>query len=154
LPENSVDVLVSTNTLYSLVLENRIRAITGLCRLAAPNGWFFCELSLDNEFQPALILIKKYFKKIKVIYYKNIFSRFYEGIFEKNGYLGSHPIAGLKIFRLLAWLISRLEYLTNRFPNLNKEVIIIAQEKNNQTKKNDFNLDNLPLIDQKIYQLK
>jgi len=154
LPENSVEVLVSTNTLYSLPLDSRIGAIEGLCRLVAPKGWFFCELSLDNKFSQCLVVIKKYFKKVKVIYYKNIFSQAYENFFERDGYLGSHPIAGLRPFRFGSWLISRLEYLTNRFPSLNKEVIVIAQEKNNQDKKNDFNLDNLPIINEKIYQLK
>lgn len=154
LPRNSIDVLVSTNTLYSLAPEARIKAIEGLCRLVKPKGWFFCGLSLDNEFNQCLMLIKKNFKKVEIIYYKNIFSQTYEKIFEKNGYLGSHPIAGKKPFRLLSWLISRLEYLTGKFASLNEEVIIIAQEKINQNGENNFNLDNLPIINKRIYYLK
>src|SRR3989344_1329674 len=116
LPVDSVDVIVSTNTLYRLSADQRMVAINNLIKLTAPNGYFFCELSIDPSLAQIIGLFKSNFKNVRIIYYKNIFSLAYEKIFEKDGYLGSHPIAGRKPFRLLAWLISRVEFVTQFFP--------------------------------------
>ena len=153
LPNNSIDVVVSTNTLYCLPLNKRIIAIDNLCRLVSPEGYFFCQLTLNNDFKREIDIIKTKFDNVKIIYYCNIFSRAYEWIFEKDGYLGSHPIAGLKLFRLLAWLISRLEYLTCFFSFLNKHVFIICTDKKNCHKKNAFKLSHLSLVEERIYNL-
>jgi hypothetical protein len=151
LPANSVDVVVSTNTLYSLPLEKRIMAIRQLCRLTVPLGYLFCQLSVDEELDEALKVFEKNFKNIKKVYFKNPLSLAYESIFEKNGFLGSHPLAGTRPFLLFAWLISRLEYLTGDFRSLNKQVFIICTGKNNSGGKNDFDLSKIPKIEDRLY---
>lgn len=153
LPENSVDIIVSTYTLYSLPREKRMIAIEQLCRLISPDGHFFCELTIDNELGEAREILQKNFKKLKIIYFKNIFSQIYESIFEKDGYLGSHPIAGLRPMRLFAWLLSRLEYLTWSFPGLNRHVLIICSEKKRPSIKNEFNLLGIKKIEDRLYSL-
>ena len=153
LPENSVDVLVSTNTLYSLPVESRIKVIDNLSHLTTPDGYLFCHLCLDHDFQKCLDVIKQNFNKVEIIYFRNIFSRAYEKIFEKDGYLGSHPIAGRKLFRLLAWLISRLEYLTKKFIWLNSEVVIIGHKKPAPNQKNIFDLSEASIISPKLHDL-
>jgi len=153
LPNNSIDVVVSTNTLHCLPPDKRIIAIDSLCRLVSPAGYFFCGLPIDKDLEKTMAIIKARFNNIKIIYYCSIFSRFYEWIFEKDGYLGSHPIAGLKLFRLFAWLISRLEYLTCHFKFLNKHSFIICTNKKDSNKKNAFKLSHLSLVEERIYNL-
>lgn len=153
LPSNSVDLIVSSNTLYALSVDLRLKAIENLALILAPNGQLFCELVLDKDFPKALKIIKSRFNHVKVVYYKNIFSRAYEGIFEKDGYLGSHPIAGLKPFRLLAWIVSRLEYLTLKFSFLNKHVIIIAHDKKEKVQKNQFDLSHTNLKTDRLFNI-
>lgn len=152
LPGNSVDVVVSTNTLNHLNKEEMLCAIKHLCRLAAPGGYFFCELEKGGDFAAALGILESNFKKIKIIYYKNILSNLYENFFEKDGYLGEHRIAGSRPFLAISWLISRFEYLTCYFAGLNKYVFIICCGKRGD-KKNNFDLSKVKIIDKKIYSL-
>jgi len=153
LPSNSFAVVVSTNTLYGLPAEKRRAAMEGLCRLVAPDGSFFCDSENDSELAESLKVLKKNFSQLKIIYFKNIISQAYEKLFEKQGDLGWHKIAGLKPFRLLAWLISRLEYLTGNFQFLNKQVFIICQNKIGAAEKNVLDLNRLPLVEKNIYSL-
>jgi len=153
LPNNSIDVVVSTHTLHCLPPDKRIIAIDNLCRLVSPAGYFFCELPIDKDLGKMMAIIKARFNSVKIIYYRNIFSRLYEWIFEKDGYLGSHPIAGLRPFRLFAWLLGRLEYLTYFSKSLNKHIFIICTNKKNSNKKNAFKLSHLSLVEERIYNL-
>lgn len=151
LPDNSFDVIVSTNTLYALPPEKRGAAIKRLCALTAPSGKFFCELNIDKDLNKSINIVKANFKTVKVIYYSNAISRAYEFIFEKNGYLGTHPIAGARPFRLIAWLISRLEYFTCIATFLNNHAFIAGDNKIFTGKKNIFNAADLSLCDKNIY---
>jgi SAM-dependent methyltransferase len=150
---DSIDVVVSTNTLYCLPIDKRIIAINNLCRLVSPEGYFFCELVLDKDFKKMVDIMKAKFNDVKIIYYRNIFSRFYEWIFEKDGYLGSHPVAGLRMFRLFAWLLSRLEYLTCFLKSLNKHTFIVCANKKDCYEKKEFDLSSVPLIEKRIYNI-
>lgn len=152
LPDNSVDVVVTTNTLHHVPYPQRNAALKHLCRLTAPQGRFLCELSLDQYFKEALKIMQSYFKNVQIVYYKNPVSRAYEWIFEKDGYLGSHPIAGRRTFRLFAWLLSRLEYLTCHFPSMNKHAFIICSDKYSGVKQ-AFDVSRLALIHENIYDL-
>lgn len=154
LPASSIEVVVSTNTLYALPIAKRLKAIQNLSRLTAPHGYFLCDILLDDDFKKATDKLYTNFKQIKIIYYKNIISQMYEKIFERDGYLGSHPLAGSKPFRLFAWLISRLEYLSCHFKFLNKHVFIIASQQRDNLTKNEFNLSALSVIHKRIYNIK
>jgi len=151
LPENSVDILVSTNTLYCLTLDKRVKAIQHICRLASPSGYLFCQLSVDEELGEALKIFEENFKDIKKIYYGNYVGRAYESFFKRRGAPGLHPLASARPFRLLAWLISRFEYLTCRFRKINKHVLVICSGKKDQGNANKFDLSNLPLIQDRLY---
>ncbi len=153
IPSGSAEVVVSTNTLYQLAAPDRKLALEHLCRVTASKGHFLVEMSLDGEFDRLLATIKQEFSEVKIWYYQNFLSRFYERIFERNGYLGDHPIAGRLPFRLLAWVISRLEYLTRFFRLGNRHALIFCHQKNNPTPAQNFNLSFFPLLDKKIYKL-
>lgn len=153
LPTNSLELVVSTNTLYSLDIDKRLMAIKNLSALVSPQGKFILEFSLDKSFNQIKDLLTADFKHLQIIYYKNIFSLAYEKIFERHGYLGSHPIAGLRPFRLFAWLLSRLEFLTSFTPRGNQHVIFICSHKENPVAKNEFNLSGLPQLESRIYKL-
>jgi len=155
LPSNSIDVIVSTNTLYILSKENQIVALKSLCRIAAPKG----HLILDCPTKDKELLremrenIKTYFKKIKIVYTGNFISRAYEKIFEKEGWLGSHPIASTKPFLLISWLISRLEYLTCHTSFVNSSALIICTDKKTDSPKNKFDTSQLKIIDTNLFNM-
>ena len=153
IPDNSFEAVVSTNTLYVLPWVLRFNAIKNLCRITSTNGIIFLDLEFDSQSAQVIDLFKSNFQEVKVIYYKNIFSNFYEKIFERQGFLGDHPLAGKKSFRILAWLISRLEFLTCRFSLLNKHLILIGTKKIGEAWNNQFEISALPLMEPRIYYL-
>lgn len=152
LPSDSVNTVVSTNTLYHLPEESICRAIAELSRVTRPDGVFILELPLDGKFDVRHKELSRHFTDIRNIYYKNIISRAYEYIFEHNGELGSHVIAGSRPFLVLSWLISRIEYTTCCSRFFNKHVLIIATKKSKNTGAQSFDLGDFPLIDGKIYE--
>jgi hypothetical protein len=155
LPGDSVDAVVSTNTLYCLKKEDRIAAIKHLCRLTAPEGYFFCEIPVNEnyDYENVLAVLRNNFESIKIIYYRNFISRFYESIFESNGWLGDHPVAGLKGFRLFAWLIGRLEYITSALRSPKKHAFIICKNKKGSNQKKRFDLSGFPMPEKSIYNI-
>ncbi|MBI4138624.1 class I SAM-dependent methyltransferase [Candidatus Uhrbacteria bacterium] len=150
--EGSVDVIVSTNTLYHLSEDQRLRAVSHLSRIVSPDGLLLMDLPIQLVSPSIDEVLRNNFLTIERLYFRNFISRFYEGIFERDGDLGSHPIAGTKPFRLLAWLVSRLEYLTSQRPQWNKQVLFICTDKKNQVKL-PFDLSTYPMIDGRIYNL-
>lgn len=152
LPEGIADAVVSTNTLYILKGTQRTAAVEHLCRLTSPCGTLICDAAVGEELNEILAIAAKNFGDIKIIYTDNIFSRAYERMFEKNGYLGSHPVAGSKPFLLLSWFISRLEYMTQFFKSLSCGALIICAKKLSD-KKQPFDISHLPLIETSIYNL-
>jgi len=153
LSSNSFEVIVSTNTLYVLPFESRLNAIKNLCRATANEGIIFIDLEFDRQSVQTIALLKSNFEKVEVIYYKNTISWLYEKIFERHGFLGDHPIAGKFFFRLLAWLISRLEFLTCHFPFMNKNLILIGTKKRGGMMNSQFEISSLPLLEPRIYYL-
>ncbi len=139
LPEASLELAAATNVLDHFQTAVREKVIKNLIYLVKPGGQLIFNAA-QNDIYPDLVKnLKDNFGKVAIIYYRNIFSRLYEKIFEdKNGCLGSHPIAGGKIFRLITWLISRLEYLTCHFPRFNVRVLVICREKKDFGVKNEF----------------
>ncbi len=131
LPANFAAAVVSTNTLYCLPKEKVPETVKSLARLVEPNGLLLYQLTVgaNQDFENTVSALKKQFKKVKILYYKNPLSNFYEKFFERDGNLGSHPLAGSKPFLILSYLLSRLEYLTCKTPSLNKEVCVICKNK-------------------------
>ncbi|MFH0804159.1 MAG: methyltransferase domain-containing protein [Candidatus Zambryskibacteria bacterium] len=152
---NSIDIVVSTNTLNYLPSQRRLRAIAGLSRITAPEGNFICELSLSADFNEELKLFSNNFNSVKKIYYRNIISCLYERFFERNGHdnLGSHPIAGLLPFRIFSWFLSRFEYLTCSFRSLNRHALLICKNKKTTNQKQEFDFENLQKVSDRFYSL-
>lgn len=157
LPSNSVDIIVSTNTLNILPKENQIIALKHLCRLNAPQGGLIFNYSTNETKKTPLTEMvenaRSYFKKIKIIYTGNYISRVYEKIFEKEGWLGSHTIAGTKPFLLISWIISRLEYLTCHTSFGNSSALIICTDKKTTAPKNKFDTSQLKMIDKNLFNI-
>ena len=153
IPDNSADVAVSTNTLYQMQPASRKQALEHLCRITRTDGKLFCQLELDEDLDELLPIIHSHFSDVFVRYYRNPISRFYEWIFERDGYLGSHPVAGCRPFRLLAWLLSRTEYLTWRFRAGNRRAVVVAERKIAQGENHEFDLSGLPHEAERIYNL-
>jgi SAM-dependent methyltransferase len=152
LPIGSAGCVVSTNTLYCLSIEDRLRALRQLCDLTTPNGVLLIELSNDEAFIQEEQILTQAFDSVDFFYFKNILSQWYESFFEQNGHLGSHPIAEKKPFKLIAWLISRIEYLTRCSPKRNKHVLLRCTKKRDQTA-HSFDTSRLPLLEDRIYTL-
>ena len=148
LPESSVDVVVSTNTIHQLDLEARKLALVQLCRLTAPTGHFFCETRLDRNFSQLLEIIKSRFQETRIIYYCNSISRFYEWIFERDRYL--YSVARQRPVRLFAWFLSRFEYLTCFWRVGNRHALIIGSQKLTSRRAQAFNLSSFPLKESRI----
>ncbi|MGC9605511.1 MAG: methyltransferase domain-containing protein [Minisyncoccia bacterium] len=154
LPSDSIDVIASTNTLYCLPVAARVRTVDKLCRITAPKGRLLFEVPIDDGLSGCLSAARVHFSSVKVVYYRNPVSRFYENIFmDERGYLGSHPVAGSRPFRLLAWLLSRTEYVTQSSRSLNRQAFIIAERKKDAGPKNDLDLSELKKISDRLYSL-
>lgn len=153
LPSNSCDVIVSTNTLYVLSPEQRRGAITGLSRLTKSTGKLIIELPMDETFNRLLGEAKNNFEETKIYYFKNPISRAYEKLFEVNGYLGSHPIAGSYPFLAISWMISRIEYLTCGIARINRHALIICTNKKTTEPFAPFDVSGLKLIGERIFML-
>lgn len=157
LTDGSFNVIVSTNTLYVLPANQRQSVISELCRLTSSQGCLIFELPLDKYIDDYFKIAKFNFKKVEIIYYRNIFSRFYESFFVKNGSLGYHAIASTRPFRFIAWLISRLEYLTCFFPFLNRHILLICVYKKNQEDilsiNNKINFSNFSSTGKRLFNL-
>jgi len=152
LPEGIADVVVSTNTLYSLPPQLRFQAIEHLCRITAPEGIFLCDLAIDEDLRHCVEILNKHFKKLETMYYRNLFDQFYEKIFERDGFLGTHPVAGKRLFRLFAWFLSRLNFLTGRLKFLNSGAFIICEDKKDQ-QRNFFDINKIPQIGNRLFTL-
>ncbi len=152
IPEGSVDLVVSSNTLYTIPAAQRIEAIQHLIRMTAPTGKLILEVPIADDFVAIQKSTNEYFEQVRIVHYQNFLSLAYEKIFERNGNLGSHPIAGSKPFLALSWLISRAEYLTRYFRSLNKHVVFVCTHKKSRIK-NEFDLNNLPVLSDRIYVL-
>lgn len=155
LPSNSVDVLVSTNTLYHLPKENTCGVIAELSRLVCSDGTFLLELPLDGEYDKRISELSRHFGEMRVIYFRNPANSAYEQIFERegDGFLGAHSVAGRKPLLALSWLLSRLEYITCYFRSLNKHAFIIATQKRKNEATQLFDLTRFPMIEDRIYDL-
>lgn len=155
LPSNSADVVVSTNTLNILSRENRLAALKHLCRLTAPQGYLILNFSTKDRslLEEMEKNVKVHFEKIEIIYTGNFISQAYEKMFERNGWLGSHPIAGTRPFLLISWLISRLEYLTCHTIFGNSSALIVCTEKKTNESKNKFDTSQFKIIEKNLFDL-
>ncbi|MFA6551941.1 MAG: methyltransferase domain-containing protein [Candidatus Paceibacterota bacterium] len=156
LPSNFADVVASSNTLYCLPEEKIPEAIKSLSRITRNGGSLLYQIlkGKDTQFEKTIQELAKQFQTVKVIYYKNFINNLYEKFFERDGNLGSHPLAGSKPFLFLSYLLSRLEYLTCKMPLLNKEVFIICRNKveNNKTAEH-FDITKFNEVSNRLYRL-
>ena len=155
LPENSVDVLVSTNTLYKLSVEKRYEAIENFCKWMKPDGKFFCQMPNDEYVSGYLSILSQYFNDINYIYYGNAFSIFYERLWDKTGDLSNWPRIGrMKYFQYISYIIGKLENLTLTNSN-NAKIYFRCSKKKSQHSQiaYNFNLNKMSEILPNIFKL-
>ena len=153
LPENSVDLVVSTNTLCHLSFDQRAIALKKLSEIVNSDGKFLVELDNDSFAEKAIQILGDYFSNIKITYYQNKLSFAYESIWEKNGFLGDHPVAGSKPFLFLSYLLSRLEHFTCKNSSTNKHVYLKCTGKKHTEKNNVFDISGKRKIEDGIYSI-
>jgi glycosyltransferase involved in cell wall biosynthesis len=128
----------------------RQEAVEELIRVTAPNGILVLELPNDAAFAAALASCQAAFNNVRVRYFKNGISRAYEHLFERNGFLGSHPIASRLPMRLVAGFLSLGEFGLSRIKGANAHAVIIATIKKSQSA-NEFDEAKLKLISSALY---
>ena len=152
LPDQCAAAVISTNTLHQLSGTNRSQAVEQLARLTAPNGMLLCEMPIDGALAPIVQQVQSIFTSVTVVYYKNPISRWYERAFERNGELGTHPIAGTRPLRLFAWALSLTESLSCHWSAGNRHAILICRTPRLH-RPQPFHLANVAEIYPKIYSL-
>ncbi len=148
---SSVDVVVSTNTFHQIDHDIQAKAIAQLSQITKINGLFICELLIDDNFDKLLDILKNNFNDIKIYYYKNLLSQIYEKLMqEKSGRLDDSKFGCKKLFLLVSYLLSLLEYLTCGARSINKHALVICRSKKGD-KNNSFNLDGFEKIGNQLY---
>ena len=125
IPGSTFNVVVSTNTLDHFV-DKAPRTVAELCRVVAPNGTIILHMAINSDIRQILATVRQSFATTKVVYLKNPISKLFESIFETgNGFLTGRS----KLFQLVAWIISRTEYITYHFHFMNEQVAIVGHDK-------------------------
>lgn len=153
LPSCSIDLVVSTNTLYIFSPEERLSIIKDLIEVVAPSGDFLIEMKKDKNVEKIYNILKNNFVSIKKIYYKNMLSNFYERLLDKTGNIRRNKYALSKSCLLLSWLLSWFEYLTSHFSFLNKHIFFVCNKKQTNCTRRDFDLSQFPIIGKSIFDL-
>jgi len=118
------DLVVSTNTFEHIKPKYRRRAFENLINMIKKNGILIIDSNLDNLFSYKFKLLKKKFKNIKLIYFRNSIIFTIENFYLKNDFM-------YLMFRYsgLIIILTYLEHFTSKFNILNKSVLIIAKNK-------------------------
>jgi len=152
-PANSVDVCVSTNTLFQLDVEPRLSAIRTLCQAVKPDGIMMIELNNDEAIEQTLKLLQDNFSQLDISYFGNKLSRLYEKILQRSdgkmpGYAGSRP------FLAISWILSRLEIAGRKTSTVRNQIYIKAQGKIAQGKPVLFDAKLYEPIGDRLYEPK
>ncbi|NOT07451.1 MAG: class I SAM-dependent methyltransferase [Gemmatimonadales bacterium] len=149
-PTGAATAVVSTNTLHHIDRTNRVSVVESLVRMTAPGGVLFCTTPLDTAFPGVLAALERSFDDVKCVYYRNVFSRAYEELLAPPGRAERGAIAATKPFRLLAWVVSRLEHLTKNRPAGCTFAFILCRRKSSPASES-FSLSHLPRLDERLY---
>lgn len=97
LPEGSIDICVSTNTLYSLPINKRLKAISNLSKIT--REMFILHIQNDDDFDTCIDVLKSNFSNVELLFIKNKVSEKYEDfVYEKvNIDYRSKPVQALFI---------------------------------------------------------
>lgn len=130
-PSNSCDVVLSTNSLYHIKdRQKRLKATLELARVTKTSGICILDLQKDDLLNESIKALKEVFETVDVWYFRNKFSLFYERLFQDdNGDMTKSKLANTKLFRLFAWKLSLLEYLTRRWKWFNQECLVLCERK-------------------------
>lgn len=132
IPTGSMDVVVSTNTIYQIPADRRRKAVAHLCRLVSPSGMLICEMPLsiyDNRIRHT---ISEAFSHIQTSYFKNVISSMYEDALEGDD--GRLPVWSMRWpMRIFAWILGQTEYITSNRRASNRHIYVVAKEKRDKT---------------------
>ena len=130
LPESSVDLCVTTNTLEWMSKDGQILAVKSMASAVKSNGVYLLNKHRDDAFLPILDILHDYFDKVEVIYYRNPLSKYYENFISKNGHIITEGAMVGKLARLLlSYLMSYCEWLTTWVPAINEAAYIRCSNK-------------------------
>jgi len=152
LSDNSVDVLVSTYTLYHMPVTDRLQALQQVCRIVAPNGTLFVELLLDTDFDVAVSLFQKQFESVEIMYFKNRLSQWYISLFtKKDGSMS--PLLFTLACRIIAWMVGKLEVFTRTRRSGNMHGLIVCSLKKGSVNRKTFDLSEVKQLGERLYSL-
>jgi ubiquinone/menaquinone biosynthesis C-methylase UbiE len=152
IPDRSADVVLSTNTMYQISMPAREDAVRELCRITAPDGICIIEYTKDDDFAASLKITQGFFRDVRVVYFKNPISRWYEKM-AYNSLSKERKLFASFPFRVLSWCISRLEYLTQKKASLNGHAIVIARQLFLPGTRNYVTLKDMRQIEERLYSL-
>jgi len=151
-PGNSVDLLVSSNTLHFMSDEDCMAAVMNFVFMVKPDGRLIITKHVDEVSPKVLELLQRSFEDVDIFFYKNSLSMFYESLFyDKGGKFTGTLLARIFTFRPLIVLLSWLEMLTNGCESCNHRMYISCTRKRTKEPENDFSLDGLTLAGQNFY---
>jgi hypothetical protein len=150
--ENSVDVIVSTNTLQQIETTSRLQAIRNFCNWVAEGGSMFLEMDMDENHAEIMNIVNGKFENIQIIYYQNTLSRWFENMIGENGRVVISDRSSLykKIVYMFSFLISFTENFTYRNSKGKKHVYIRCINKL-EGKKSPFSLSAFEKDEDDIY---
>jgi len=152
-PSSSIDIVVSTNTLYQIECPDRLKAIKHLSRIVAPDGNFLCELTMDECYGEAAKILKENFMDIKRVYFKNpvsyVFEYFIYAILKKI-YSG---VIHLKIILVISLILSKLEVVLSPYKSLNRHVLLVCSNKVGGSPRQNMEISSYKKEGDRLYKL-
>jgi SAM-dependent methyltransferase len=153
LPEASVDVCVSTNTMHWLTPDERRQAIDRLARLVAPTGWFILQVDHDEFLPEALAILGSRFEHVEVLYYRTRLSTLYEEWLFRHNDLDSRLRGALAVVQLnIARVMSLTDRMSTNGRNRNHAYVRCHTRRDVQTR-NEFTVHALRPLADGIYAL-
>jgi hypothetical protein len=154
LPPNSVDQVVSTNTLNNIPLDLQLTALKHLVALVKPvHGRLLINFNHihPSTFQDLVDCLGEEFAQVRIRYYRNVLTRAYENLFIKI----EGQDTDLRWYEKFATpCVIFLENVFQRFSALNTAVYIeCTGKRGNADEVEPFSLEKLEHLDARLYRV-
>ncbi len=145
LPDNCVDLCVSTNTFEALLPENQRLMAAHLARIVKPDGVLLFNKHCDQAWPGILAVVQGAFAQVEIVYYRNLFSQWYEThcLSETGGSFWRKPLVAF-----LSWV----EYATFFLPWFNEGVYVRCRQKHRRGPDHPWSVTNLEWIEENLYR--
>jgi SAM-dependent methyltransferase len=146
-PPHSVDLIVSTNTLEHLPSTDQVKLVESFVSLLKHDGTLIFNKHNNESSDPIEHLISESFERVKITYYRNMFSKLIESFVQrKDGYYpNNREMKGhQKVLNFIGFIIERI---LSRFKSVNNAKYFRCQHlKSKHSSNNEFRI----LIDSAI----